>query len=511
MEPGLSYAKSRSRLPMSTRLERKVEKVIRDYRTGRRRVKSTWASALSLNRNFRSMSRKGKVRLRQLQASLLVKAGYPILATLYASESIRLSARPSHKANANMWKLLAEISRESPVQYILEDLARSLKNIKSLPPAFENDWHYILGNAYWADGKNHLAANHYEKLTMQDRYYMPAQYHLGIIRFSQGETGKAQARLKSIIDPTSRSVTPIQDYDKVEMWNYTNMALGRIFYETKNFIRAAKYYRRVTKTSPLFYDALFEQSWALFMGGSPKHALGSLYGVHSPYYKNLFTPESKVLESMIYFWMCRYDEARNALADFAENHSEGVESLGKYLDRQRLSPESAYQLFENLIAGVSSTSLGIPRNVLQTAAEKDSMLLVRDQYATLVAEIDRLQSIGFFGMTDHIKPQEDRLMAINNKLRRKIGEQFLVELKALKDHYDDLYSQSQFLYLELLMSQKEHLLGRELHANTKVREAASKESLRGWSMRSQSWEDSKQEYWWDEIGYQIIDVEPQCN
>ncbi|MFY7929899.1 MAG: hypothetical protein ACOVS5_13595, partial [Oligoflexus sp.] len=53
------------------------------------------------------------------------------------------------------------------------------------------------------------------------------------------------------------------------------------------------------------------------MAGSLKHALGTLYAVNSPYFKDRFNPETKVLESMIYYWMCRYEEARDALADFS--------------------------------------------------------------------------------------------------------------------------------------------------------------------------------------------------
>ncbi|MFW7381214.1 MAG: tetratricopeptide repeat protein [Oligoflexus sp.] len=511
---GETYAqsKSRRRAPSQTSiLEKQVENVIRNYRTGRSGVAATWASASNLEQRFHHMNKRSKLRLRQLQASLAARAEYPILSATYAADSILISGQFFHKANTHMWRLLAETSKVRPIQYILEDLATKLIGEKNLPPEFGNDWHYIIGNAYWEGGKNDLAARHYEQLTMQDRYYMPAQFHLGIIRFIQGKNDEAEARLKSVIDPSSREVTPLAGSNKVDMWNYTNMTLGRIYYEQRDFLKAAQHYRKVTKSSSLFYDALFEQSWALFLGGSPKHALGSLYGVHSPYFKGLFNPETKVLESMIYFWMCRYDEARNALADFAENHGEAVESLSKFLDRKRLGAETAYQLFENLISGVSSESLGLPRNVLLTAAERDSMLLVRDQFATVVSELDRLESIGFFGVTSGLDPQKALLETISSTLRKTIGDKFLRELRALKAHYDELYTQSQFLYLELLMSQKEHLLGRELHADTRVRAAASKESIKDWSFRSQSWEDDKEEYWWDEIGFQIIDVDPQCN
>lgn len=504
------FAKSRSKPTQELRLERQLESLLKNYRNGKSSIRVVWAASARLNNDFTRMNTNSKIRLRQLQANLSLKAGYPILASIYASESILLSNEPFSNENAAMWDALAMISRARPIQYIVEELAGKLKD-SATPPAFGNDWNYILGNYQLEQGKMHLAKRYFEKLTMQDRYFMPSQYQLALIEFSDGDLKGAEARLASILDPTSRAVNPLTGSDQVEMWNYANIALGRMYYENKQFMQSAQHYRKVTKTSPLYYDSLFEQSWSLFLGGRLKHALGTLYGVHAPYFSERFNPESKVLESLIYFWMCRYDRARNALADFAEEHSETVESLAKFLDRQRLSPETSYRLFENLISGVSSASLGIPRNVLLTAADRDPMLLVRDQYANLITEIDRLQTVGFFGIRRGLKPQEARLEKINQSLRNSIGEKFLVELRSLKEHYESLYSQAQFLYLELLMSEKEQLLGRELHASSKVKKLGAMTSLNNWSQKSQSWEDDKDEYWWDEIGFQIIDIEPMCN
>jgi hypothetical protein len=246
------------------------------------------------------------------------------------------------------------------------------------------------------------------------------------------------------------------------------------------------------------------------MAGSIKHGLGTLYGANSPYFTHKFNPEAKVLESIMYYWMCRYDDARNSLADFSEKHREAVDSLAGFLDRQRLSPETAYQLFENLVAGVSAESIGIPTSVLRTAAETDSMLLARDQYAHLVEERNNLETYGIFGITKDIEPYKAALATRLAAMRGDLGSIFLGELRQLKDHFEEIYSQSQFLYLELLMSQKEQLLGRELHADSKVTKVTDKDAFNGWSRKTQSWQDNKFEYWWDELGYHVIDVPPEC-
>jgi tetratricopeptide (TPR) repeat protein len=294
------------------------------------------------------------------------------------------------------------------------------------------------------------------------------------------------------------------------MQNYGHMALGRLYYQQQRFVESAKEYRQVRRSSSLFYEATFEQAWALFLAGSVKHALGSLYSAHSPYFKDRFNPESKVLESMIYYWVCRYDDARTALAEFADENRDAVGNLGTFLDRQNLSPDAAYQLFENLVAGVSGESIGIPIQVLNTAAKSDVMLLVRDQYATVIEELNALDTYGIYGSRIDTEPYRKLLLVRVSVLRNEIGSKFLGELRSLKVHFDELYDQSQFLYLELLMSQKDQILGKELHAESKMATVTDQDAVSSWSRKTQSWEDNKFEYWWDEIGFHIIDIEPEC-
>ena len=62
------------------------------------------------------------------------------------------------------------------------------------------------------------------------------------------------------------------------------------------------------------------------------------------------------------------------------------------------------------------------------------------------------------------------------------------------------------------MSEKEQLMGRELHASTKISRVSMKRDVAGWGKKTMSWGVSdKEEYWWDEIGFYIARVQPMCN
>ncbi len=96
-------------------------------------------------------------------------------------------------------------------------------------------------------------------------------------------------------------------------------------------------------------------------------------------------------------------------------------------------------------------------------------------------------------------------------LREDIGIRLKNELMAMKKDYERLYDQGQFLYVELLMSKKDQLLGKELHSEGKINKVTQMDNIRGWGKKTQSWaSDDKQEYWADELGFHIYRIEPMC-
>ena len=509
-KPKNTASASNAQVQNSPALDKTFSQVMNRYRKGELQKKAMWDALEPYTGSTAKLSAENQLAYLQVRSELLFLSGFPVLACEFAAQALVLSPEPFAENHTPLWRILWTVSKVKSIQLILEEMAPKLQSKIDLPPEFGNNWSYILGNAYLSQGKDNLAKPAYEKLVMQDHYFLSAQYQLAIMSIQAGKSSEAESYLNAILNPTAQGLAEIRRSDLLEMINYAHMALARLYYQDQKFIESAREYRQVRRSSSLFYEALFEQSWSLFMSGSLKHALGTLYAVNAPYFRDHFNPEAKVLESIIYYWMCRYDDSRSVLAEFADGNREAIDSLGVWLDRQRLTPETSYQLFENLITGVSSESIGIPIKVLNTAAESDVMQLVRDQYATLIEELTELDTYGIYGQKAGYELYKNQLLKRADSRRNEIGRLFLEVLHGLKEHFEELYSQSQFLYLELLMSQKEQILGRELHAETKVTRVTDKDAFSGWSKKTQSWQDNKNEYWWDEIGYQIIDVEPEC-
>jgi hypothetical protein len=498
-------------LPQSTGVRGQFAEAKRAYRQGEISRKTMWERLSDIHERGSELPKDDRVSLLQSQARLLMEAGYPILAAIYGSQAVKIAEDPLDRELQPTWEILRRVSERRPIQNLLEIVADSVELGNKTAPVFGSDWYYFAGNAAAREGKDEKAQKLYGELKIDDRYFFPGKYQQAMLHVEKDKLDEAEVALKAILYPTSQKMSPLSEDLRKQMSDYAYMALGRIYYEQEQFLAAAKMYRNVSRDGINFYDALFEQGWAFFLGGYPMHALGAVYAVESPFYEEVFNPEATMLRAMVHYWLCRYEDSRNALADFMDKHADTVEELNDYLDRERLDTETAYQLFENLVSGVSAKSLGVPKNILRTAAEKDSMMLVRDQYAAIVEEKARLESKGIFGLKTGLGRPTDYVDRWAASLRKDIGKKYLSELQDMQKDYERLYAQAEFLYVELLMSEKDQILGKELHASSKITKVSQRLKVTGWGDKMQGWKGSRLgEYWWDEVGFYIAPVEPKC-
>lgn len=506
----ISKAKSKPK-PTSRKMvsgvEQKFEQVRRSYRRADANQAQLWSELQPIDEQKDSLPTESRIALLNLEASLLAKAGYPYLASLYAIESLRQSPQPLQ--NTFAWQVLDQSRERKAMPSLLEELAAQLSRYEKVP-ALGNSWHYYKALAFQSQGKAREAIESFSKLKITDDQFLSAKYQIAMIHLANDKTSEAEIALRSMLNSVSQSMSSLSSDELKDYSNYAKMALARLYYQDQKFVNAIKFYRSVDRKSHLFYDALFEQSWAFFMAGYPNHALGAIYSVESPFFKDIYNPETRLVSAIVNYWMCRYEDSKADLALFTSKHADAVESLGDFLARKRLTEETAYELFENYVTGVSSQSLGMPKAVLESAAEEDSMMFLRDQYAGVIAEMDRIESQGVFGSKNTKRPV-NLLQSEMKKFRKRLGGQFIVELQSMQKNFERLYEQSQFLYVELLMSEKEQLLGRELHASSKMDRVTRRKNIAGWGDKTQAWGNNKlNEFWWDEVGFYISDAKPMC-
>ncbi len=128
------------------------------------------------------------------------------------------------------------------------------------------------------------------------------------------------------------------------------MNVGRVYYQMKDWGRAAEYYRQVSKDHPDYRTAMQELSWALLRGAQLRSALSPIQSLLTPFYSQFFDPETFVLSSSIYIFSCQYDDALLNANAFEKNYLPLIDQLDNWLKGQR----SIDDLYSELVAAQKS-------------------------------------------------------------------------------------------------------------------------------------------------------------
>jgi hypothetical protein len=290
--------------------------------------------------------------------------------------------------------------------------------------------------------------------------------------------------------------------------------LARLSYEEGEFLESLTYYRTLAQDTHFFYESLSEQAWPFFMAGYPNRALGALYASTSPFFQDRFNPDSYFLNGVIYYWMCQFDSAKKGLAKFVAHTRKEGDELKKKTTAWNTLPESESFLrysgvYENAKSGVSSLNLGIgPRtkaSMLADVAAKEAYEALQ-QLVTSRLKLQRALAS---------KSNADRVLksvgALEKDFRIHLGNRVKLTLGALGADFEDSLGQARVLYLEILTAQKDKLLG----GNRTVKgteflgeEKQFEEEVK--TSEQQRWEQNKNEFWYDELGNYVFQVQNQC-
>ena len=122
------------------------------------------------------------------------------------------------------------------------------------------------------------------------------------------------------------------------------LSLARAHYGYKQFRAAAYYYGKIDKKSGCvagFAGLSLKSSWAYYRMEDYEKALGNLVTLHSPFFVNEYYPEATILEAVVYFENCRYDQVKTMLRAFDKRYRPLMESMKK-LSELNLSSDQYY-------------------------------------------------------------------------------------------------------------------------------------------------------------------------
>ncbi len=300
------------------------------------------------------------------------------------------------------------------------------------------------------------------------------------------------------------------------------LAIARTYYQERKWLEAIQWYREIPKDHEFFRAAQKELAWAFFRSGRFRSALGPLQSLTTPYYENFYDPETLVLKSIIYLFICKYEEMSGAISTFEKTYGPAYGAISSWLDQDPL-PQDAWNEVENLFRNFSTRRGG---KIMYEKRRKSPKIKVGAVPAfmirSLLAEADINREIKYLNRLAREKQRlrrysRDRnavgLVTYGNKIlslrmnsvQNRIGQYVIDQLRSKLLEVADLQGQVDFLKYELLNDKKEFIRNKMTEAPESSFESGNSRDF--YVQNGFYYYPFQGEYWRDEIGsYQYIGV-----
>lgn len=393
----------------------------------------------------------------------------------------------------------------------LLNYAISRVKVEKFPAAHKDMLFYRIGefqvrNQQYAEAQRSLA-----QVPRTSALYDKAQYLRAYALATSGDPRGAVAQFDNLLE--AKSDAGITDSTRVAAL----MGKARALYQQKEWDAAIEIYREVPRDTALWHDTLFEISWAMLRSGKFRSALSQFQSLHSPYYEDAYLPESLLLRSIVYLYICQYDEMDKVLNLFNKIYRPLYKNVDSYLNT--IKNPIAY--FNDVVRGVREKD-SVDPELDGDAKSKKQKGLVKSNLPQLV--VQKVIKEGDFQRSfRYIKKLLDERKKINSmpaswrtsalgkyarqtidrrlqRARAKAGRQVRAHMIAIRTELVDLFEQEGFIRYEMTNGKKE-LLKKKVAGKQLPKSQINEDQERDFYIQNgyQYW-TFRGEHWLDEIG-----------
>ncbi len=304
------------------------------------------------------------------------------------------------KQNNKFTKLSAELLVSDYKREFVPEMTQELQQVSSanIPTKEASQFHYVIAlgesiNKSWKSSLQHAV-----KVDEKSKKYVEAQYLASVAEYMLGDVKSSmerQERLLRIIE--DRKTHP-------HVMSLLKMNMGRAAYRNKQYKKAIESYHFIGKDNPLWFQALIEQGWMQILSGDAPGAVGNMFSIQMPQFKDLYKPESYAVRAIGYLNICQYGDAKKTLDHLTKIYQPWISAMKKELSKQQFN----YVLYNNVIASLKTgeQKTDLPQPILREIARHKDFLNVQEainnkvdeeaQYPFIrgIAEKDRTTSRG---------------------------------------------------------------------------------------------------------------------
>jgi tetratricopeptide (TPR) repeat protein len=392
----------------------------------------------------------------------------------------------------------------------LLNYAISRINVDEFPRVHRDMLHYRIGE-YQARNKQYdQAAQSFSRVSRGTNLYMTAKYQEGLSYTEAGQLDRALQAYEELIQ--SRAGGAVNDKSKVAGM----MGKARVLYQQKKWDEAIETYREIPRDSEFWHDTIFESSWAMLRSGRFRSAISNFQTLHSAFYEDQYLPESLLLRSIVYLYICKYDEMDKVLTLFSNIYKPVYSQIDRTLQSSD-NPDRYFNMINDIMkmnkkGKVDKASLPIPYIVAQKIVREADFQNAFAYIRKLLEEKKRVQVLaGGWGASPVGQYSVKVLNTRIQKAKEKAGKIVRNHMLLIREELVDQIEQEGFARYEMINGRKESLkkriAGKEL-PDQQVDESNQRDyyiqnGYEYWPFRG--------EYWLDELGnYHYVGTQ-SCN
>lgn len=394
----------------------------------------------------------------------------------------------------------------------LLNYAISRVKVSQFPRVHRDMLYFRIGEFQLRNKAYQQAAKSFSRVQSNSSIFPTAKYHEGLAHASANKTKSAIRSFEELIE--ARSSKGVTDPSRVAAL----IGRARVAYQAKRWDQAIAFYREVPRDTEMWHDTLFESSWAMLRSGRFRSALSNFHSLHSAYYEDFYLPESLLLRSIVYLYICKYDEMDKVLGLFNKIYKPVFVKIDKMLD-QRPKPATYFNEVvrvirdfklngEDMDKGKYQIPFLVVRRILQEGDFQNSYNYIKK----LLEERRRIKAMPAEWKSSAIGKYSNRVLRTRLiKARERAGRQIRTHLETIKNELFDLFEQEGFIRYEMINGKKE-LLKKKISEKELPAEQIDEKSSRDYYIQNgfEYW-PFRGEYWLDELGnYHYVGTQA-CN
>lgn len=405
----------------------------------------------------------------------------------------------THDSLSKAIKIAQEVRDDELILYLASRIPAN-----KVPVNLREEFRYFIAKSLYLKKKYGQSLKLLDAISHRNRLYLGAKYLQGAIYVDLGKYEKAIRHFQKV----SNHKAPVNYYDEERIKAISNLALGRIFYEKRNYPLSVLYYKKINRETEFYPNAMYEASWALFKLHKFNEALSVLHSLHSPYIQQIFFTKSYLLKAAIFIEMCHYDRAVDTLSSVESDFI----NLAKQIDemaRRAKHPRQYYPLLKTDETNELGERHYRYRELFLLSASEKDFLNVHSYITSLRKEQDELESLKNKRAIAIARLIKIREKSLSDKASYMAGKtllntrQIIEEYLALKDllKYEIVTAERKVIQRRTLK------LAPPIYKNEELIQPEFTESLKETMIW---WEVRGNEYWADEVGYYLYQLPTRC-